>query len=142
MEKEAIKEPTNGTIHVDPFSCDLGEDQVWMNTPEEDCLFVDIPAKTIKAKAVVKPVEHDPVHQPKHYQGKTGKFQAIDVIHEFELNYCLGNVCKYLLRASRKHESPLEDKLKAVWYLCRDIQNGGNQKELKEFLEKQLKEIK
>jgi len=87
-------------------------------------------------------VVYDAVHKPRHYQSKSGAFQAYDVIREFELNYCLGNVCKYLLRANKKHEESKEDLLKMIWYTSRELKDQGYEKELKEFFEKQLKEIK
>lgn len=60
----------------------------------------------------------DPVHSPEHYR----KF-PIEVIEITErLNFCLGNVVKYTLRADYKGK-PLEDLRKARWYLDREIAN-------------------
>lgn len=61
----------------------------------------------------------DLVNSPSHYKGK-GTFEAIDVIEAFGLNYHLGNVIKYCLRADKKGE-PLQDLEKASWYLQREI---------------------
>lgn len=58
----------------------------------------------------------DPVNQPSHYL----RF-PIEVIEITErLNFCLGNVVKYVLRADFKGK-PLEDLRKAKWYLEREI---------------------
>ena len=61
---------------------------------------------------------NDPINHPAHY---CGKIEAIDAI-EFALGpqftaYLHGSVLKYLLRANRKHESPIDCLKKARWYL-------------------------
>lgn len=67
---------------------------------------------------------HDPVNSPSHYRSKAGRFEAIDVIEEFELGYHLGNAIKYILRAGKKGELS-EDLEKARWYLARAIEQDG-----------------
>lgn len=58
---------------------------------------------------------------PTHY-GK-GKTEAIEIIEQHDLNFCLGNVVKYVLRAGKKEgETVLEDLEKALWYLQRELQ--------------------
>ena len=69
----------------------------------------------------------DLINNPPHYQ--SGGLEAIDVIEAFELNYRLGNACKYILRAGRK-DNAIQDLQKAVWYLQREIKRA-------EFLEGQ-----
>lgn len=59
------------------------------------------------------------VNHPEHYQGKNG-MEAIDIIEAFDLNFNLGNVIKYVVRAGKKSEAK-EDLLKAAWYLQREI---------------------
>lgn len=60
----------------------------------------------------------DPVNHPSHYQQ-----YPIEVIEITErLNFLLGNVVKYVLRADYKGK-PLEDLKKAAWYLHREIAN-------------------
>ena len=59
------------------------------------------------------------VDHPKHYNA--GKFEVIDVIEDWKLGFCLGNVVKYIARAEHKN-SPIEDLKKARWYLDREIQ--------------------
>lgn len=59
----------------------------------------------------------DPVNHPSHYM-----WLPVEVIEITEhLNFCLGNVIKYTLRADHKGK-PLEDLKKARWYLDREIQ--------------------
>jgi len=71
----------------------------------------------------------DPVHNPSHY--KSGGIEVIDVIEAFELNYRLGNVIKYVLRAGRKDDL-LQDLEKAAWYLDREIDKLYEQAEAEE----------
>jgi len=56
---------------------------------------------------------------PTHYQNKV---TPIDIIEMYDLNFSLGNVIKYVLRAGKKDgESDLDDLNKALWYLSREI---------------------
>lgn len=62
----------------------------------------------------------DNVNHPPHYE--TGKYESIDVMEEVfgkesVKDFCLCNAFKYLYRCKHKHETPLEDVQKAVWYL-------------------------
>ena len=41
------------------------------------------------------------------------------IIEDFDLDFCLGNVIKYILR--HKSKAGLEDLNKARWYLDREI---------------------
>jgi hypothetical protein len=67
-------------------------------------------------------LQHDPVNKPMHYlEGR--KFEPIEVIEDWKLNYNLGNALKYISRAGRKN-SKNEDLSKAVWYLEREIDHG------------------
>ena len=57
------------------------------------------------------------VSHPSHYnQG----IEAIDIIESWDLNFNLGNVIKYTLRAPYK-ENMIQDLEKAKWYLEREI---------------------
>lgn len=63
------------------------------------------------------------IEQPSHYQGRGG-LSANDVIRAFNLNFALGNVVKYVLRAGRKPDEPaLDDLRKALWYLNDEHKN-------------------
>ena len=54
------------------------------------------------------------VNHPAHYN--SGKIEVIDAIHDWGLDFCLGNVVKYVTRHNHK-ENSLEDLKKAKWYL-------------------------
>lgn len=60
----------------------------------------------------------DPVEHPKHYTSHPSGVEAITITEH--MNFCLGNVLKYVLRADLK-ENPLVDLQKARWYLDREI---------------------
>lgn len=66
----------------------------------------------------------DAVSHPSHYQGK---YEAINIIEDAckscpsDMAFSYGNAIKYLLRAYKKHESPVEDLKKATWYINRII---------------------
>lgn len=58
---------------------------------------------------------------PAHYRGNR-KFEPIEVIEDWQLNYRLGNALKYIARNGRKPgEDPREGLKKAIWYLEREI---------------------
>lgn len=54
------------------------------------------------------------VNHPSHYN--QGKFEVIDVIRDWGLDFSEGNVVKYVVR-SRHKDDRLEDLKKARWYL-------------------------
>ena len=56
-----------------------------------------------------------------YYDGNS--LHAIDIIEDFNLNFCLGNAIKYILRSNKKGEKQ-RDIEKAIWYLERELQNG------------------
>ena len=60
----------------------------------------------------------DAVNSPKHYTA--GKYEVIDVIEDWDLNFRLANSIKYIARHKHKGK-PLEDLKKALWYLEREI---------------------
>lgn len=62
------------------------------------------------------------INHPDHYKG--AKFEVIDIIDDFELNFNLGNAIKYILRAGKK-DNKAEDLKKALWYVEREIKKLG-----------------
>ena len=61
------------------------------------------------------------INHPQHYN--MGKFEAIDVIEDWQLNFNLGNTVKYISRAGHKDPTKkIEDLKKAQWYLNRYIE--------------------
>lgn len=69
----------------------------------------------------------DPIN-PKHYQHLPGGIEAIDVCQH--LNFCLGNVVKYVIRCGKKEtgkDAEIEDLRKAAWYLDKEIERIQNE---------------
>ena len=69
---------------------------------------------------------HQPsyINHPSHYQGQ--KFEVIDIIEDFHLDFLLGNSIKYILRAGKK-DDVVQDLKKAIWYLdwkCKQISDS------------------
>ena len=63
------------------------------------------------------------VNHPTHYGGEGNAYEAIKVIEAWGLDFCLGNVVKYISRAGKKDPAKeLEDLKKALWYLNRRIE--------------------
>ena len=60
------------------------------------------------------------VEHPSHYN--QGKYEVIDVINDWKLNFNLGNVIKYVARAEYKNNA-VEDLEKAMFYLNYEIQH-------------------
>ena len=67
-------------------------------------------------------MKKEAVNHPNHYGGERNPYEAIKVIEAWNLNFSLGNVLKYMSRAGKKSDNPLEDLRKAAWYLNREIQ--------------------
>lgn len=65
----------------------------------------------------------DPVNHPSHYN--QGKYEVIDVILDWSLDFLAGNVIKYIARAKHKGNE-LEDLKKARFYLEKLIERKEN----------------
>lgn len=62
----------------------------------------------------------DHINHPAHYT--TGTIEVIDFIEDKQLNYCRGNIVKYVVRAGIKDpKTELDDLKKAKWYIEREI---------------------
>ena len=53
---------------------------------------------------------------PEYYIGNNG-YMAKDVVAGFDLTYNLGTACTYILRANRKHKTPVDCIKKAIAHL-------------------------
>lgn len=66
-------------------------------------------------------VKKETINHPDHYLGER-KYEPIDVINDWGLNFQTGNAVKYISRAGRKNsDATIEDLEKAVWYLQWEI---------------------
>ena len=63
----------------------------------------------------------DNINHPRYYaEGWSNNAEVIDITEN--LNFNLGNVVKYVARAGRKTDDPVEDLLKAQFYLDRELE--------------------
>jgi hypothetical protein len=81
-------------------------------------LVYDISQRKAKIRMMQGGEEKETVNHPPHY--KVGGIETIDFIEAKGLDYCLGNVVKYITRADHKGNK-IEDLRKAQWYLTRAI---------------------
>ena len=83
----------------------------------------DIVRNTKAPKEAVTPIDTDikkeMVNHPAHYN--RGKYETIDVIEDWGLNFNLGNAIKYISRAGYK-DDVIQELKKARWYIDREIQ--------------------
>ena len=64
------------------------------------------------------------VNHPAHYGGEDNPYEAIKVIDAWNLDFCLGNVVKYISRSGKKgNNSKEQDLKKALWYLEHEIES-------------------
>jgi hypothetical protein len=58
----------------------------------------------------------DLVNHPKHYT--FGKYEVIDVLEDWGLDFCLANAVKYIARAGKKDpDKKIQDLEKAIFYI-------------------------
>ena len=67
---------------------------------------------------MAKKIKKEVINHPAHYN--VGKFEAIDVIEDWNLTFNAGNAVKYINRHEHKGR-PIEDLEKGLWYLQREI---------------------
>ena len=71
---------------------------------------------------------HDNINHPLHYGGSENPFEAIKIIDYYNLDFSLGNVIKYVLRAGQKNGNTMEQDLKkAKWYLDHYLEKTGKE---------------
>ena len=61
------------------------------------------------------------INHPSHYKGT--KFEVIDIIEDYNLNFSLGSAIKYICRAGKKDPAKTtEDYRKAIFFINREIE--------------------
>jgi len=95
------------------------------NFHESEMNFCSITGWTCFLCSKTKKDLSDEVNHSSHYQSQ--KMEVIEVIEAFNLDFCLGNAIKYILRAGKKG-STTNDLEKALWYITRAIEKV-NEKE-------------
>jgi len=114
----ALHKPTLAPVIVEkPFTEE--EEKEILERIEKDAkiwrkLEKDMLSDTIKENT------KEAINHPSHYsEGR--KYEPIDVIVDWDLDFPLGNTVKYISRAGRKIDA-LKDLKKAAWYLNYEIQ--------------------
>ena len=64
---------------------------------------------------------------PSYYIGKYHKYEARKVVEDFDLSYNCGTAVTYLLRAKRKHKSPIDCITKAIAHLEFELERLKNE---------------
>ena len=54
---------------------------------------------------------------PSYYIGRYHKYEARKIVEDFDLSYNCGTAVTYLLRAKRKHDTPIDCIKKAIAHL-------------------------
>ena len=84
--------------------------------------FDDVISELCKEEGKENKTTKEMVDHPIHYN--MGKYEAIDVIEDWNLGFNLGNTIKYISRAGHKDKTKtIEDLKKSLWYLQREIAN-------------------
>jgi len=97
---------------------DVIEEKVTQEGEMLSKLIYDVSQRKAKIRMMQGGEEKETVNHPPHY--KVGGIETIDFIEAKGLDYCLGNVVKYITRADHKGNK-IEDLRKAQWYLTRAI---------------------
>jgi hypothetical protein len=69
---------------------------------------------TVGARAPSERIDHPP-----HYNAHPSGVECITITEHMSFN--AGNAVKYIWRAGLKSEEPIEDLMKARWYIDREI---------------------
>lgn len=112
---------TIGAQRAWELSSELGSDSNYIRVAE----FLNPPEiKDEAEEAESETAEFNVISNPEHYC--FSKYEPKDVIREWNLNFNLGNVVKYVARAGRKGNK-LEDLLKAKQYIEFEIDYMTNE---------------
>lgn len=118
MEQDRDTAPCNTCEGYNKFV----DRNVYINSSIPDFKPLTQAVKNWEYEDVFEAPREDIVNKPKHYT--TGKYEVIDVIEDWNLNFRLANAVKYIARHQHKGK-PLEDLKKALWYLQREIDKHG-----------------
>ncbi len=77
-------------------------------------------------------MEKEKVNHPSHYN--KGKFEVIDVVEDWNMNFSRGNAIKYIARAGAKDDE-IQDLKKALWYINREIERLTKEREEEKMYE-------
>ena len=110
-----LEKDFNNDFVIDPLTS--SQNEFYNNQLKKIDQMLDICNKQIRENDNNKNKEM--INHPQHYN--MGKYEAIDVIEDWKLNFNLGNTVKYISRAGHK-DNIIQDLKKASWYLNREIE--------------------
>ena len=126
-----VEPPTNGLKAEDLNKIDAVLENNLL-TKEASKFYTDPDLKEVRTNLLVTTAQQiedaDNVNHPQHY---TGSIECIDAMlqqfgKEQVKSFCLLNAFKYLFRCNKKHNTPIEDVKKAIWYLNKYIEIVNN----------------
>ena len=95
--------------------------------PSQGTILAIAEALGVTRRDIVKDGEYmldiEMINHPSHYN--MGRYEAIEIIEDWNLNFNLGNAVKYISRAGHKDDI-VQDLKKALWYIDREIQRLEN----------------
>ena len=109
-----LEKDFNNDFVIDPLTS--SQNEFYNNQLKKIDQMLDICNKQIRENDNNKNKEM--INHPQHYN--MGKYEAIDVIEDWQLNFNLGNTVKYISRAGHKDDI-IQDLKKSLWYLQREI---------------------
>lgn len=91
--------------------------------------------KDLEKEIMITETKEDIVNDPKHY---TKGIEAIQIIDECDLGFCLGNAVKYIIRCEHKG-TPNQDLAKVLWYIAHELEKRDGADFITKFCERWLK---
>ena len=116
-----LEKDFNNDFVIDPLTS--SQNEFYNNQLKKIDQMLDICNKQIRENDNNKNKEM--INHPQHYN--MGKYEAIDVIEDWKLNFNLGNTVKYISRAGHK-DNIIQDLKKSLWYLNREIERLEREK--------------
>lgn len=96
----------------------LGTAFKWADTPEGISFWNQVNSGEITKLEKRKPSMRG---TRTHYENSTGKYDVIDIINDYGLNFNRGNIVKYVLRCGKKDNS-IQELEKAKDYIERELE--------------------
>lgn len=121
--------PHNSLESLETFACEKSEPHEshrWVRQKQffqwQDTEFQEVWCPGLLYSMKIQPPENErgQWNRPEHYGGEENPFEPIKIIEHYDLNFNLGNVIKYVLRAPFK-ETALADLKKAYTYIGFEI---------------------
>ena len=97
----------------------------WVDNSWQDEVIEDKDNKWGGGKIDTEPTTLEDKRVPEYYKGRNG-YEARKVCDNFDLTYHLATATTYILRAYRKHDTPIECIQKAINHLEFELEKNSN----------------